>query len=101
MTMCHRCHALEEAPDARAHEGLRLTDAKKRQGGLSSGVVFLYRCGSCGTLWSRTADSMTRSASWVAPLAPGQLDHVAGGRGGGAATCPSLFQTGLRNQQSA
>jgi hypothetical protein len=70
MTMCPGCLNLDRDMAGPAHGRLKITDARKRPGGLSSGVVFLYRCCDCGTLWSRETDSASRESSWVAAGAP-------------------------------
>lgn len=61
---CSDCDLLVQRPAAAAHTQLCLTDAWKRGGGLSRGVVFRYRCSQCASSWLRLADSSTGATRW-------------------------------------
>lgn len=64
LAQCGDCDQLAARPAAAAHPRLALTDAWKRAGGLSRGVVFRYRCAACETVWLRVADSSTGATRW-------------------------------------
>ncbi len=69
--MCDACEQLLRSPPAEGHTGLRPTGARKQPGGLSSGVMFQYRCSACRFVWMRVADSASGDVSWVGGYAVG------------------------------